>query len=176
LRTLIHHPICTVGSTSKEPHTSSHSKQFGTDRWGRPLHTPSTAPHARLPLPCTTAPASPLTPPPMDVSAVHAALAEYYSVVATAARHVKQSIDERFRALFSRRNLRGDASRRALHQGLASPHLTSPHLLAPPLLSIELGRTCASLLTPLIRFACSANVDLAFECAAPRAPASPTES
>jgi hypothetical protein len=46
---------------------------------------------------------------------------------------------QRIRALFFRRSLRGDASRRALHQGLASPHL-----LAPPLLPIEFGQTCAS--------------------------------
>jgi hypothetical protein len=35
---------------------------------------------------------------------------------------VKQPIAERFRALFSLRNLRGDAPRRALLQGPASPH------------------------------------------------------
>jgi hypothetical protein len=69
----------------------------------------------------------------MDVSAVHAALAEkYYTTVSTAARHMKQPIDERFRALFSRRNLRGDALRRALHQDLASPHLTSHTRPASP--------------------------------------------
>jgi hypothetical protein len=43
---------------------------------------------------------------------------------------VKQPIAERFRALFSLRNLRGDAPRRALLQGLASPHLSySPLVL-----------------------------------------------
>jgi hypothetical protein len=92
----------------------------------------------------------------MDVSAVHAALAEkYYSTVATAARHMKQPIDERFRALFSRRNLRGDALRRALHQDLASPHLTySPRLSFTSSLAGPAPHPCASLLTPPFRVLC----------------------